>query len=283
MIVDLSVPTIVVLLMIAAGTGVQVHELGAALRRPIIPVGGTLAQVVALPLIALLLIGIFDPPPELAAGLILVAACPGGALSNFYCYLGRLCVSLSVVLTTLSTLLSLVTLPLVLLVALPFLGGNVDITIPVGRIALQLLVFLLLPIAVGMLIRRWLPDQVQRHAVRIRIAGLVLLVALLVLILVDQRETVIATYRAALWLAGLFTLLAFIVGWLVGAGVRLASGDRRVFAIEFAIRNLGAAALVATATFERPEFLAFGALFVVVQFPLVMLLLRASARTTRSA
>jgi BASS family bile acid:Na+ symporter len=283
MIVDLSVPTIVVLLMIAAGTGVQVHELGAALQRPNIPVGGTLAQVVTLPLIALLLIWIFAPPLELAAGLILVAACPGGALSNFYCYLGRLCVSLSVVLTTLSTLLSLVTLPLVLLVALPFLGGNVDITIPVGRIALQLLVFLLLPIAVGMVIRRWLPDQVQRHAVRIRIAGLVLLVALLVLILVDQRETVIATYRAALWLAGLFTLLAFIVGWLVGAGVRLASGDRRVFAIEFAIRNLGAAALVATATFHRPEFLAFGALFVVVQFPLVILLLRASAPTARSA
>jgi len=280
-IVDLFIPAIVVLLMVTAGTGVQTRELGAAMRRPKVSLGGTLAQVVVLPLIALLLIRLFEPPLELAAGLILVAASPGGALSNFYCYLGRLNVSFSVVLTTVSTLFTFVTLPLVLVTALPWSGDDVGSAIPVGRIALQLLLFLLLPIALGMTIRRWLPAQVERHAVHIRIAGVVLLVALLVLILVDQRETVIATYGSALWLSGMFTLLAFAAGWLVGAALLLASGDRRVFAIEFAIRNLGAAALVATATFDRPEFLAFGALFVVVQFPLVMLLLRASGAASR--
>jgi predicted Na+-dependent transporter len=61
---------------------------------------------------------------------------------------------------------------------------------------------------------------------------------------------------------------------LAGVLLGLGADDRRVFAIEFAIRNLGAAALVAVATLGRPEFLAFGALFVVVQLPLVLLLLK---------
>ena len=271
---DLLIPVIVVLLMVAAGTGVRVSQFRMVLRAPVVVLGGTMAQALLLPLVALVLIRLTAPAPELAAGLILVAASPGGALSNFYCYLGRLNVSLSVMLTTLSTLASFAVLPVVLTLSFPVIAGNGETAIPVGDMMARLVLFLLLPVGVGMLIRHFAPQQVERHATRMRGVGLVLLVVLIGLIVLDQWQTVTATYRAAVSLAVLFTLAAAVAGWLVGVLLGLGADDRYVFAIEFAIRNLGAAALVAVATLGRPEFLAFGALFVVVQFPLVLLLLR---------
>jgi BASS family bile acid:Na+ symporter len=271
---QLLIPVIVVLLMVAAGTGVRTSQFRMVLRAPVVLFGGTIAQAVALPLVALLLIRVSDPAPELAAGLILVAACPGGALSNFYCYLGRLNVSLSVMLTTLSTLFSFAVLPVVLILALPATGPNAEAALPVGEMAARLVLFLLLPVGVGMLIRHRSPQLVARSAARLRAVGLALVVVLIGLIVHDQWQTVSATYRESVLLGVLFTLAAVVTGWLVGALVGLGADDRYVFAIEFAIRNLGAAALVASATLGRPEFLAFGALFIVVQFPLVTSLLK---------
>ena len=274
MIQDLLIPVIVVLLVVAAGTGVRASQFKMVLRSPVMLLGGTIAQALALPVVALSLIRVSDPAPELAAGLILVAACPGGALSNFYCYLGRLNVSLSVMLTTLSTLLSFAVLPVVLIVALPAIGPSAQAALPVGEMAARLVLFLLLPVGVGILIRHLAPERVERSATRLRGLGLALLVALIGLIVLDQWQTVSATYRESVLLGVLFTLTAVVTGWLVGVLVGLGLEDRYVFAIEFAIRNLGAAALVASATLGRPEFLAFGALFVLVQFPLVLLLLQ---------
>jgi BASS family bile acid:Na+ symporter len=275
MILDLFIPAIVVLLMVSAGTGVRMRQFALVLRTPRILLGGTLAQLLLLPLLALLLVRLVDPGPALAAGLVLVAACPGGALSNFYCYLGRLNVSLSVVLTALSSLLAFVTLPLLLAFALPMVLPTGAGALPVNDMALRLLFFLLLPIATGMAIRHWQPGRVAAHAEALRRIGLVLLFLLLALILAEQWETILTTYRTALWLSGLFTLCAVAVGWLVAVVVGGDAGARPVFAIEFAVRNLGAAALVASATLGRPDFLAFGAVFVVVQLPLMLLLLRA--------
>lgn len=274
MAVDLLIPVIVVFLMVATGTGVQVSQFRLVLAFPLALLGGTIAQVLLLPLVALLLIWISDPAPELAAGLVLVAASPGGALSNVYCYLGRLDVSLSVMLTTLSTLLSFAALPLVLAVSLPVIGPAGGDAIPLGEMMMRLVIFLLLPVAVGMAIRRYAAGLVERSAARLRAVGLALLVLLIGLIVLDQWQTVMAIYRESALLGGLFTCVAAVIGWLVGALLGRDPDDRYVFSIEFAIRNLGAAALVASATLGRPEFLAFGALFVVVQFPLVLLLLR---------
>jgi BASS family bile acid:Na+ symporter len=271
---DLLIPAIVVLLMVSAGTGVRLQQFACVVRLPRLLIGGTLAQLLLLPLLALLLVWLTAPPPALAAGLVLVAACPGGALSNFYCYLGRLDVSLSVVLTALSSLLAFATLPAVLAVAFPALDPVARPPLPVAEMALRLALYLLLPVAIGMAIRQYAPEQVERHGRRLRTAGLVLLVILVGMILFDQWETVVATYRSALVLGGLFTVTAFAVGWVVGAVLGGGRDGRRVLAVEFAVRNLGAAALIASTTLGRPDFLAFGAVFVMVQLPLVFWLLR---------
>jgi BASS family bile acid:Na+ symporter len=281
MINDIFVPAIVILLMMVAGTGVQIQQFVMALRSPLVLIGGTFAQAVLLPLCAVMLVTVMRPAPELAAGFVLVAASPGGALSNFYCYLGRFNVPLSLMLTACSNLASFATLPVLLAISLPTIVPGWDVDIPLGELMSRLARFLLLPAVIGIAIRRLVPDLVTRCADLIRSSSLFLLLLLIGLIAFDQWEVVREIYLVATILTLLFTAAAVVVGLLTGFVLRMGASDRCVLSIEFAVRNVGAAALVASSTLNRPEFLAFGALFVVVQFPLITLLMK--ARTTREA
>lgn len=273
MIVDIFIPAIVVLMMLIVGTGVQAREFRIILQSPAPLIGSTISQVLLLPLGAVIMISLLDPPQELAVGLLLVSACPGGALSNFYCYLGRLNVPLSVMLTALSSLLSFAALPLVLELTVSAVAPNSDFAVPVPQLMQMLLLFLLLPIGIGMAMRHFFSGMVQSNAVRMRALSLFLLVILLLLIVVDQWNTVREIYMQAALLTLLFSGFAISVAWGTGAVFGLEVVGRYVLSVEFSIRNVGAAALVATLTLGRPEFVAFGALFVVFQAPLIALLL----------
>jgi len=273
MIVGIFIPAIVVLMMVIVGTGLRAGEFGALLRAPKTLVVATLAQTLLLPVLAMALVWLLEPAPELAIGLLLVAACPGGALSNFYCHLARLDVPLSVSLTVVSSLLSFISLPLVLDLSVTGMAGNIDLNVPVGQLMRQLLLYLILPIAVGMVIRRLSGRFVQRHSGAMRAVSLTLLVALLLLIVGSQWATVQRMALESAWLALLFTGFAILFALGTAFALRLAPRTRTVLAVEFAIRNVGAAALVAAITLGRPELVAFGALFVVFQAPLILLLL----------
>ncbi len=112
----------------------------------------------------------------------------------------------------------------------------------------------------------------MRHANFTRVVSLVLVALLLILIIAGQWHNVIRLSLDAAVLAVLFTGFAMLVGWGSGFLLGLESADCYVFSTEFAVRNIGAAALVAASTLGHPEFVAFGALFVVFQFPLLVLL-----------
>ena len=109
------------------------------------------------------------PAPELAARFVLVVVSPSGALSNFYCYLGRFNVPLSTILTACSNLASFATLPILLAISLPTIVPGWDVDIPFGELLSRLARFLLLPAAIGVTIRRLVPDLVTRYADLIRL------------------------------------------------------------------------------------------------------------------
>ena len=88
-----------------------------------------------------------------------------------------------------------------------------------------------------------------------------------------QWAGAVRLFEAAIFSSTLFTGFALVAGWLAAVALRQDAATRSVYAIEYAVRNAGVAAVVATASLGRPEFVIFGALFVVVQFPLIVLLL----------
>jgi len=273
MLFDFLIPLILVLLMIIVGTGLKLEQFATILRFPVPLLGGTALQILLLPLCALAIIYLTNPPLEIAAGLLLISACPGGALSNFYCHLGKLNVALSVLLTALSSVVGFLTLPVVLAVVFPMVISAQEINVPVIDLILRLLLLLLFPVGIGMLIRHLMPATIARYATFMRTVGLSLVGLLLGLIFYTQWAGAVRLFDEAVFSSAVFTLFALGAGWLVANLLRQNATARSVFAVEFAVRNAGVAAVVAASSLGRPEFVIFGALFVVVQFPLIMLLL----------
>jgi len=283
MIVNFLIPIILVLLMVIVGTGLQTIQFNAILRFPLPLLGGTLLQIVMLPLGALGIIYLLQPPVELAAGLLLVSACPGGALSNFYCHFGRLNVALSVMMTAVSSILGFIVLPIVLAIIFPVIVSVQVVEVPVKELVFRLFLLLLVPVGIGMLIRNRFPGVVGQYGQIMRIAGLVLVVLLLVLIFYTQWEGATRLFYDAATLSLVFTLFALSVGWVVAYLLRQSAVDRKVFSVEFAVRNVGAAAVVAATTLGRPEFVIFGALFVIFQFPVILLVLLSGRQVATEA
>jgi len=261
------------ILMMIVGLELTPADFRRVLAEPATVVGGTLAQLVLLPLMTWALVALLDVPPVFGAGAILVAASPGAGMSNILTALARANTALSVTLTAVASLLSVVTLPALAALGIRlFLDDRVDVDVPIGPLMLQLSVALLLPIALGMWMRARRPDLAHRYAPRLQrwgIAGLVLLIVLAALFSEDERTQVdLSQLEIGFLAAALWTLAAMAIGWLVALALRLAPADRFTFLIEFSARNVAVASIVALTGLERLDLAFFGGVYVAIGYPL---------------
>lgn len=270
---DAAIPVVTFLMMILVGHGLTISEL----RRSVVDLRAvataTIGQVVLLPLAATVVALLVEPPPSVTAGLILVAACPGGNISNFYAHLARANTALSVTLTVASCLLAFVTIPALVTGGFFFwLDDLPRIDVPWTVLSLQIAVLGVVPVVLGMVLRARHPAGVavrDRLLRRFSVAGLVALVAYVVVL---QWSAVVADLPVLMVAATLFTVLAMAAGlglaWVTGR----TAADRLTYLIEFPCRNLALAVVVALTVLHRSELLAFAVVLLLVQ-ALVMLTL----------
>ena len=219
MIVSVFIPATVFILLAIAGTELTGRGLFAATRAPLTIYIATVAQIVVLPLLAFAAFAVLRPDSALLEPMILIAACPAGAISNYFCYLGRANVALSVSLTVSSNLLAIITIPLVLAIAFP--GESMSLTIPPLRLAAGLGLFLLVPIGLGALLRHYFPRLVFRWSGMLRVTSVALVVVLTTLVIREHWETTRHLFVEAAILTMLFTAAAAFAGYLVASLLRL--------------------------------------------------------------
>ena len=222
-VVNLAIPVLVIFMMLVVGLALDLVDFQRVRKMPLLATVVLAAQTLALPLLAGILIHALHPEPGLAGGLILVAASPIAAISNYYSLLARGDAALAVTLTACSSALALLTLPLVAAAGFQVLvAQEVAIALPLGKTALQVLIGLVLPIIAGMTVRRFAPVWAQRHhrmLTRSSLAALALLVAYVVF---DQAGVIIRGARELALAAILFTSATFGIGyalsWLLREG-----------------------------------------------------------------
>lgn len=152
--------------------------------------------------------------------------------------MGCLNVALSVALTAFSGIAAVAIMPLALAVIAPIALGLEAFGVPIAELAFRLLLFLVLPVGAGMLLRHLWPAALERYDGAIRGAGPGLLALFLAIVVVDQQDAVFAMISEATRVTVSFTSLALLTGWLVGRLFGLNGPDRTVLAIEFAVRNV---------------------------------------------
>ena len=225
-IVDAGVPVLVFFAMVVVGMELTTDDFRRVARQPGTVVAATVGQFVLLPIIGWLLVRCLGLQPAIAQGVLLVAACPSGAMANVYTYLARANVALSVTLTAVSCLAAVLTTPLALAALQAQVGESTGFPVPFAVLAGQLVLLLVLPVLAGMGIRRRWPDITQRHGRTLLGFSIATLAALLGLIIVQEAEQFARALTDIAAAAALLTVLAFGAGWATGwASARRSDGS----------------------------------------------------------
>jgi BASS family bile acid:Na+ symporter len=255
-------PIALAVVTLGMGLGLVPEDFGRILRDPKAVTVGTLCQVVALPLIALLIVRVMPMPPVIAVGLIVLALCPGGPSSNLITYLARGDVALSVTLTAVSSLITVFTIPVLANLAVGwFLGGDAAISLPVGGTMLRIALITLVPTAAGMAMRQGLPRAaaaLEKQVSRLAVALLALIIlALLIREAANVPGFVLRAGLAVIALNGLGMLAGCLSGFLLGLPVE----QRTCLAVEVGMQNGTLALAITAGLLANPEMAVPAALY----------------------
>jgi bile acid:Na+ symporter, BASS family len=277
--IDVTVPPLTMILLAAVGLDLTSEDFARVRRQPLVVLAGIAGPPLLLPPVAIAVMWLFRPAPEVASGLLLVAACPIGGISNTYSYLARASPALSVTLTGLSCLLASVTIPLVGRGLEIALGRQLDLAPPVVALAVQLMLMLALPVGLGMWVRRQWPDLALRHRPAVQRLAFIGVGIVLCLIILDDPRTFVSELPSTVPLAAVFVACSAAVGWLIGAVVTGDPRDRFTLAVEFGTRNLGVAMAVAVTLLGRVEFARFAYTYFITEMPLMLAAIALFRRT----
>ena len=267
---DLAVPAITFLLLLGVGLDLAPADFARVRRQPRVLAAGLMGPLLVLPPLALLIVVLFRPSPDLQAGLLLIAACPIGGISNTYSYLARASTALSVTLTACSSLLAVITIPILARAFGAALGDPLVFAVPVPLILAQLLMMLAVPVALGMWVRFSRPGFAARSQPYMRALALGGAAVLILLIVASDPVVFLHGLRDTVPLATIWVTLSFLAGWSMGSAIGASPADRFTLATEFATRNIAVATAIAVTLAGRVEFAVFGTVYFLTEIPLML-------------
>ncbi len=276
---DLAGFGILFVMMALVGAELTLADFRRIARYPRAVWVGTLAQWTLLPLLGVALVALLRPADFVAAGMVLIIAAPGGGISNVFTYLAGANVALSVTLTAVASLGAVLTLPLI--TALGFerlLGEATAVSVPIAPMIGQLTGLVLLPIGLGMLLRARRPDVPERVGPWMRRLVMIAVVLLFAAGMGNDDSGLAGEVLKAVPLGLAWSVGAMAIGWLTAAALRLEGPERFTFLIEFSVKNVGVAAIVALSGFDRPEFAVFSGAYAMTGYPLAIVLALAFKR-----
>lgn len=209
---------------------------------------GLLSQFVVLPLLTLGLISILPVEPGMALGMLLVACCPGGNVSNFFSQLARGHVALSVTLTAFSSLAAFFITPVSFMLwskVVPLLATEVTtFEIDLASLLLNMAAILLLPLVVGMSVATHFPKQAGKLAGSVRLASMFMLIGFIVAAVVNNQAAFTMYLRQVFWVVLLHNGLALLAGYYFSRALKNEESVNRTVAIETGIQNSGLALIL---------------------------------------
>ena len=265
-ITDIFLPLALAFIMFALGLGLTGADFLRVLKQPKDFLVGAISQIILLPIIAFILIKIWPISPELAIGVMIIAAAPGGVTSNILTSLAKGDVALSVSLTAIISLLSVITVPFIIITSLNLLDLNNVQNISLTNMALSMFLIVTLPVILGMIIKKILSNFALSFEPIAKKISIFLFVLVLIGAILAERNNVVAYFAQA----GLITLVlnvvmmivAFYAAQLLGSGV----AQKKCIAIECGLQNGTLALFVATTLFGGGVYLIPAATYSLIMF-----------------
>lgn len=240
-------PASLFIILLGMGLSLTINDFRKILIEPKAVILGLLAQLVMVPIVGFVIASAFSLPPEIAVGVVLLSACPGGATSNLLTYLAKGNVALSVTLTAFSSLVTVFTIPLVVNVALQlFLDDAADLQLPFIKTVTRLATIVILPLMIGMVVRSVAPRLAATVEQSVKWFSIAFITLLVVLLIVQEWDTL---QRYAFSLSGVtltLSIVTMMLGFAISTLGKLDIPSRRSITIEVGIQSTSLAWTVAS-------------------------------------
>ena len=260
-------PIALALIMLTLGLGLTTSDFTRVIKRPKDFLVGLICQVILLPIIAFVLIKILNVQPALALGVMIIAAAPGGVTSNILTKFANGDVALSVSLTAIISLLSILTVPFIVIKSADLLDINyLSKEISMSGISIKMFLVVTLPVVIGMLIRKFAQDFIIKRTALIEKISLTLFMIVFILIWLEEWDNIIMYISRA----GVITLILNVTMMVLGFYVAkiFASGieQRKCISLECGLQNGTLAVFVSTQIFDDIIYLIPTASYALIMF-----------------
>ncbi|WP_119685878.1 bile acid:sodium symporter family protein [Acinetobacter pittii] len=238
------IPWILGIIMLGMGMTMTVDDFKGVLQSPKAVLIGVVAQFVVMPGLAYILCKLFNLPPEIAVGVILVGCCPGGTASNVITYMAKGNVALSVACTSVSTLLAPVLTP-----AIFYLLASQWLKIDAASMFISISQVVLLPIVIGLILRTWLKRQVESYIHVMPLVSVIAIVAIVAAIIGGSKAAILQSGLLILAVVILHNGLGYLLGFTAARFFKLPYADSKAIAIEVGMQNSGLGVALAAVHF----------------------------------
>ena len=264
---DLFLPLALAFIMFSLGLGLTGADFLRVARQPKDFFVGAISQIILLPIVAFILVKIWPISPELAIGVMIIAAAPGGVTSNILTSFAKGDVALSISLTAIISLLSVITVPFILISSLNLLGSESIVqNISLVSMAMSMFLIVTVPVIIGMIFRKFAENTAVKFESFAKKISVVLFIIVLLGAILAEKDNIISYFADAgfvtLVLNILMMVIAFYVAQLLGTGIP----QKKCIAIECGLQNGTLAIFVGTTLFGGGAFIIPAATYSLIMF-----------------
>ncbi len=254
-ITQIFLPISLAIIMFGMGLTLVVSDFGRLFAYPKEVLIGLFNQLVFLPLIGFLIILLFDLNSSMAIGIMILSLCPGGPTSNLITQVARGNIGLSVTLTALASLITVFTIPIILSEAISYFTGETDVVIelPILQTMLQILLITVIPVSIGMVIRKKNEAFALRMERPMRIASTVLFIIIFLLVMIANKDLIVEAMKEVGLATLLLNLSTMALGYMTAKVFGIKGKSQISITIESGIQNGTLAFVIATTILNNVE------------------------------
>jgi BASS family bile acid:Na+ symporter len=259
--------------MFGMGLGLTTTDFTRLFKSPLAIVMGLIGQLVAMHLLALGLCYLLNLPTPIAIGLMILAACPGGTMSNVVSQLAKANLALSVSLTAASTAISIITTPFIIGFAMSQFAPADDASFSILTTSLGLFFITLVPVAIGIWLRHFKSDFAIKTEPFFRRFSLFFMLMMIAALVIKERDLLVSSFNDVFWACIALNIGSMVVGWFIAELSRFDVTDSLTLSIEVGIQNASLAILIAISFLNKPEYAVTGGVYGLAMFigPLLLI------------
>ena len=264
---DVVLPLALAFIMFVLGLGLTGADFLRVIKQPRDFFVGAFSQVILLPIVAFILVMIWPIAPELAIGVMIIAAAPGGVTSNLLTSFAKGDVALSISLTAIISLLCVITIPFIVLTSVGLLGdSNIPQDISLLSMSRDMFLIVTVPVILGMLLRRFASGIALKFEPIAKKISIVLFVLVLLGAIAAERENVISYFAQAGLITLVLNVVMMVVAYFVAQSLASGTKQKKCITIECGLQNGTLAIFVATSIFGGGMYVIPAATYSLIMF-----------------